>query len=69
MGYNERIVHIIVAQGQLVRGYPVAEDANEAADKIRAMQPNVKVVVVPVKLLDNQAIDSRNSFNRVRADW
>lgn len=41
--YNERIVHVIVAGGQLVRAYPTPDDANENADKIRSMQPNTKV--------------------------
>lgn len=67
--FNERIIHIIVAGGQLVRGYPTMEDANVNAEKIRTMQPNTKVIVVPVKFMDNQCIDSLGAFNRVKSAW
>lgn len=63
---KDRIIYGLIADGQIVKCYADIDFANEQYEKLRRLKPQSKVSPpIPIKLADNQTIDSRG-FNRVR---
>jgi hypothetical protein len=64
---NERIIYVIVVDGILARAYADINMAKEDYTKLVQFKQGSKISKpIAVKLYDNQAIDSKNQFNRVQ---
>lgn len=63
---NERIIYVIVANGELVMAYADEAMAKADAQKLRAFKPGMKISPpIAVKFKDSMCIDSKG-FNRVQ---
>jgi hypothetical protein len=69
MPQNERVIYILIADGQLVRAYADPELGNKDRAMLIAMKPkSVVAPLAPVKMIDNQALNS-GMFQKVNAAW
>lgn len=67
--HNERIIYVLVINGNMVRAYSEEPEAQQAKQKIMMTRPQDQPLVAGVTFYDKQTIDSKGYFNKLNTAW
>lgn len=67
--FNKRTIHVLLANGMIVRAYSDPKEANDARQEIAMVRPQDAPMVVSTFLFDHQTIDSIGQFNKLNTAW